>query len=232
MKKLRVHNAIASSAQGLEYPLSNEILDLARNNFANGAQLLGEALLRHADRDAVSTSRALEAIGKKLSESALHTPGAFVESLDQSTNAKCETAIDQETDLRALRDRSFEGRPIEQRASRRFGGDAGCGMSLARKQRDFAHRSANAFRVYDVLSSAGLADDAHASLQDHVPTARRASGEKDDRTGRILDLDGSFRQRGNQLGRGIAKQREGSQSFRKDAHRSVSDWCDFSRFQA
>jgi hypothetical protein len=185
--------------------LSNEVPDLARNYFANSAQLLGEALLRHADRDAVSTGRAVETIGQKLSESALHTPGAFVESLDQSTNAKCETAIDQEADLGALGDRSFEGRPIEQSASRWFGGDAGCGMSLARKQGDFPHRSANAFRVYDVLPSTGLADDAHASLQDHVPTAWRASGEKDDCTSGILDLNRSFRQRGNQLWRGVAK---------------------------
>ena len=151
MKKLRVHNAIASSAQRFEYPLSNKVLDLARNDFANRAQLLGQPLLCHADRDAVSAVRLFETGGNEFSESALHAPGAFVESLDQSPNAKCETAVDQESDLWALGDRAFERRPVEQRAPRRFGGDAGRGMSLARKQRDFAHRAADAFRVDDVL---------------------------------------------------------------------------------
>ena len=55
MEQFRVHDAIAPSAERFEYPLSDKILDFARNNFANRAQLLGQPLLRHADRDAVSS---------------------------------------------------------------------------------------------------------------------------------------------------------------------------------
>ena len=48
MKELCVDDAIAPSAERFEDPLSDEALDLARNNFANRAQLLGQSLLRHA----------------------------------------------------------------------------------------------------------------------------------------------------------------------------------------
>jgi len=143
-------------------------VELAHDHLADGAQLLSELLLRHAEGDRRPPTR-VGARDQEFREARRYrTERSTVEPLDELPDASREPLEQNERRVRARAQRCRQRLSIDHRADRRLGGDCRRGVPATCEERDLAQRTAGALDVHHLRASARAADDAHLSLEhDH-----------------------------------------------------------------
>src|ERR1041385_4489204 len=85
-QRFPIGDAIASAGHAFEESELAEAAQLSRDDFADGAQLFGERLLRHAQRDG-RRPRRLRTIEQKLGETGVDgLSRAFVQAIDEASD--------------------------------------------------------------------------------------------------------------------------------------------------
>lgn len=107
-QRLEIGDSISAAAKRFDGARRNERLELARDDFPDRPQLLGEPLLRHSEGNGIPTARCGDAIEKELREPASDASHSFIQSLDEVPHAHREPTIDEETNLRTFGDRRLE----------------------------------------------------------------------------------------------------------------------------
>ena len=192
---LPIENAIASRNDPFDQSTADELAQLPRDDLTNGAELLGQRLLCHADRDRRPAARFGPA-EEKFDETCVDgSGGTIVEPVDEQADTGRKSSGNQKGKSRLLGDRGLELAAREKRATSCGGRDGGRRVHAPFNERNLRKRAAGAFRVDDVLPPTRASDDSDFALEHDEPSARLASGEEQDFVRREGDLSTAIGER-------------------------------------